>query len=178
MRRLRWLGHIARVKDDHMPKRLLFGWLPQCRPAHDTKLWWKGKVRKDLKKFHIGEDDWYQDAQNRRLRRTLCRERLSVCTKERPESRGVSRVSDGVSVHGCQLETAPPNALFICDICHRSFRRRQDITTRDMRRQVIPPVDETGQCSRATAVTHQLVWQIIQEEAGYYQTQVSDSATL
>ena len=96
---------------------------------------------------------------------TMCREGLSVCTKERleMESRGMRRVGGGVNVLGRQSETAPPSALFLCDICHRSFRRRQDITrhrcqrTRDKRRQVILPVDETRQCSRATVITDQLV---------------------
>ena len=29
--RLRWLGHVASMSDDRMPKRILFGWLPQNR---------------------------------------------------------------------------------------------------------------------------------------------------
>ena len=35
--RLRWLGHVAHMSDDRMPKRILFGWLPQKRPAHGVK---------------------------------------------------------------------------------------------------------------------------------------------
>ena len=29
------VGHVARM-EDRIPKRLLFGWLPQRRPAHGT----------------------------------------------------------------------------------------------------------------------------------------------
>ena len=58
-RRLHWLGDIARMNDDHLPKQLLFGWLPQCRPPHGAKLRWHDKVRCDLKTFHIDEAGWY-----------------------------------------------------------------------------------------------------------------------
>ena len=33
-RRLRWLAHVARMQEDCIPKRLLFGWLTHQRPRH------------------------------------------------------------------------------------------------------------------------------------------------
>jgi len=44
VRRLRWLGHMARM-GDMIPKKLLFGWLPQTR------------LRQDLRRFSIPESD-------------------------------------------------------------------------------------------------------------------------
>ena len=32
---------------------MLFGWLPQKRPAHGAKLCWRDKVRQDLKKCKL-----------------------------------------------------------------------------------------------------------------------------
>ena len=64
-KRLRWLGHLARMDEDHLPQKLLFGWLPQHHPAYETKLRWKDKVRQDLKRFGIDEASWFRVAQER-----------------------------------------------------------------------------------------------------------------
>ena len=64
-RRLRWLGHVARMEDHRLPKKILFGWLPQCHPAHGTKMRWRDRVRKDMKKFCIEEGNWSRLAQDR-----------------------------------------------------------------------------------------------------------------
>ena len=82
-RRLCWLGHLARMDEDRIPKKLLFGWLPQRRPAHGTKLRWKDKVRQDLKRFGIDEASWFRVAQERGLWRARCKEGLDVCTEKR-----------------------------------------------------------------------------------------------
>ena len=42
-KRLRWAGHVARMDVCRQPKTLLFGWLPQKRPAHGTKQRWRDK---------------------------------------------------------------------------------------------------------------------------------------
>ena len=53
-RRLQWLGHVTRMDDDvHLPKHLLFGWLPNPCPAHGVKLRWRDKVRTVVKTFSI-----------------------------------------------------------------------------------------------------------------------------
>ena len=35
--RLQWLGHVATMDEDRIPKKVVFGWLPQRCPAHGTK---------------------------------------------------------------------------------------------------------------------------------------------
>ena len=36
-KRLRWSVHMARMNDHHLTKQILFGWLPQRKPAHGVK---------------------------------------------------------------------------------------------------------------------------------------------
>ena len=102
--RLRWLGHVARMSENRHPKMLLFGWLPQKRPAHGTKLCWRDKICQDLKKCGIDETSWYKEAQDRTRWHSLC--------------------TYGLDKH---VMAPPLNKLFICATCHRSFRRTQDI---------------------------------------------------
>ena len=51
------------MDDSSLPKKILFGWLPQCRPQHGTKLRWRD--RKDMKKFGIDESGWFAKALDR-----------------------------------------------------------------------------------------------------------------
>ena len=79
-RRLRWLGHLARIEEDHLPKKFLFGWLPQHHPAHGPKIRWRHRVKKDLQKRNIMESSWFCAAQDRGLWRLKCRKGLEACT--------------------------------------------------------------------------------------------------
>ena len=46
------------MDEDRLPKQLLFGWLPQVRPAHGQRLCWKDRVADDVGK--LGVTEWYQ----------------------------------------------------------------------------------------------------------------------
>ena len=114
-----------------IPKRMLFGWLPQRRPAHGTKMRWRDRARKDLKKFGIEEGSWYKVAQNRGSWRERCRVGLEDATEKRMgedemrKKRRAARLSSEVS---SQLEELEVTALpFKCDTCQCTLRRRQDI---------------------------------------------------
>ena len=84
-RRLMWLGHVARM-NERFPKTLLFGWLPQCRPAHGVKMRWRDRARKDLKRFGVAETSWYQMAQERCVWRGKYREGLEAAMEKQVEA--------------------------------------------------------------------------------------------
>ena len=61
-RRLKWLGHVARMDDSRLSKQFcLDSYLTHVLPMHDVKLQCRDidKVRRDLKTFHIIESTWY-----------------------------------------------------------------------------------------------------------------------
>ena len=61
MRRLEWLGHLARMSDDRLPKSVLFGWLPEPRPRCGPRKRWRDVVQQDIKLINVAETDWYEE---------------------------------------------------------------------------------------------------------------------
>ena len=78
--RLRWLGHLARMKPLRMPKQLLFGELEKKRPSHGTRRW-RDVVVADIKVAGVSED-WYEVAQNRWAWQALCQDRISSLVEQ------------------------------------------------------------------------------------------------
>ena len=62
--RLRWSGHVTRMADERMPKRMMFGKLQTARPPGGTKQRWKDCVQQDLKFMGL-EEGWSEVARQR-----------------------------------------------------------------------------------------------------------------
>ena len=71
--RLRWLGHLGRMKETRLPKLVLFSELKKKRPFHGTKRRWRDVVKADVEAIGVGEG-WYETCQNRNEWYQLCRE--------------------------------------------------------------------------------------------------------
>ena len=65
-RRLRWLGHIRRMKDGRIPKDLLYGELSEgSRPCGRPRLCFKDTCQRDLKSARIEAQSWEDLAESR-----------------------------------------------------------------------------------------------------------------
>ena len=62
--RLRWLGHVAWMKDDRLPKQLLFRELLIVRPRHWSKLRWTDVIVKDVQRMGLYALNWYVESTN------------------------------------------------------------------------------------------------------------------
>ena len=69
---IRWLGHIERVQDTAIPKKMLYGKLYVTRRRGRPKMRWLDDVSMDLRK--MGVNEWRDRARNREAWRHIVEE--------------------------------------------------------------------------------------------------------
>ena len=71
-RQLRWLGHVARMDFDRLPRRMLSAWVPHRRAIGAPRMTYGRSIFKQLAKFGIDPSRWHLLAADRaRWRETL-----------------------------------------------------------------------------------------------------------
>ena len=125
-----WLGHLARMSDNRIPKLALFGWLPQPRPRCGPRRRWRDVIRKDLKVIEIDEREWYTEATSRGGWKAVCRTGL----ENHAETLAAARTT--VETRQVPIE---------CEICSRTFRRESDKMRHKCRDERLKPIcDQRG----------------------------------
>ena len=111
--RLRWVGYVARMEDNRMPKQILYGELEEGRRGRGRpKLRYKVLVKKDISLAGIPVDGWEQLASRREEWRRRINEGV-----ERFENERANRVKEA-RLRRKNPELAAP-CEFCCGICQR-----------------------------------------------------------
>ena len=116
-----WSGHVARMPDQRLPKKVLYAELKEGKRSQGGhKKRYKDILKASLKEFNIPTESWEQAAQDRTKWRCLINKGASqfeakrICEAERKRKERKARAK-GPSSGSVQSE-------FTCSICNRQFR--------------------------------------------------------
>ena len=115
---LRWAGHVARMPDHRLPKRLLFAELQHGkRPVGRPKKRYKDTLKDSLKAFSISHTDWEQMAKDRASWRAALHHQG---TKAHEDNR-IAAAKQRREARKDRASKSPADATIPCPHCHRTF---------------------------------------------------------
>ena len=119
--KVRWAGHVTRMGDDRIPKKLLYGQLNEGkRSVGRQKKRYKDNLKECLKDFNIDPSSWEKKASNRATWRRLNTQGAKNYETRRKEEAKKKRTQR----KNRDNSAIPLDCPFTCTICSRSFRAR------------------------------------------------------
>ena len=120
---LRWTGHVTRMPDERLPKKVLYGKLQEGKRSQGgQKKRYKDTLKASLKDFNIPTDSWEQAAQDRTKWRCLINKGASQFEAKRIFEAERKRKERNARAKRPSSDSAQYE--FTCSICNRQFRAK------------------------------------------------------
>ena len=135
---LRWAGHVVRMPEHRLPKKLLYGEIQHGKRSRGAlRKRFKDSLKASMKAFNINQGTWEETAQDRGKWKTAVRNGAKSCEANRTaaaEQRRQTRKENA--------SRPPTTATIPCPHCQRSFRARIGLTSHLRTHRDGRPVDE------------------------------------
>ena len=113
---LRWLGHVVRMPQDRLPRRVLYGQLHHGqRLAGGPKKRYKDQLKTSLRKCNIRPEDLEATAADRVLWRQHCQDGTRMLEEERTAKREQRRLRR----NSTRDASATTTATYPCPTCNK-----------------------------------------------------------
>ena len=120
---LRWTGHVTRMHEERLPKKILYGELEMGKRSHGgQKKRYRDTLKASLKDFNIPTESWEQIALDRAKWRGLIRRGTSEY-----EAKRISEAEQKRAQHKARAKASPTELScsdLCCSICNKQFRAR------------------------------------------------------
>ena len=120
---LRWTGHVTRMPEERLPKKILYGELEMGKRSHGgQEKRYKDTLKATLKDFSIPTESWEQIAQDRAKWRGLIRRCASEYEAKRISEAEQKRAQRKARAKASQTELSCSDLCY--SICNWQFRAR------------------------------------------------------